>query len=457
MDFTPHTEADVQAMLATIGVKNIADLFRQIPEELRLASGLEIAPGLSEPDLRARVAALASRNRAETLSFLGAGAYPHFIPAAVDALASRSEFATAYTPYQPEVSQGTLQAIFEFQTISSILLGTELANASMYDGASAAAEAVLMALRIRGAKARGRVVIARSLHPYVRATIATYANRLEGVSLVEAGYDAQGRVTLEEGTSGATSNGEAAAGEVLCVVVGYPNFFGVVEDLPRIVAWARARGALVVTSTLEPLALGFLTPPGALDVDIATAEGQGLGLPLSFGGPGVGLLGARERFLRSLPGRLVGETVDVEGKRGFVLTLSTREQHIRRERATSNICTNHSLCALAVTVYVSLLGPEGLAELARLNARKARYAVGQLTAVGLTERFGGPYFNEYVLRGAEVTARWERLVRRGIVAGLPLARFYPELDDCLLVCATDVHRRADIDRLAASWRSAGAA
>jgi glycine dehydrogenase subunit 1 len=457
MDFTPHTDADVQAMLAAIGVERIADLFRQIPEGLRLASGLEIPPGLSEPDLRARVAALASRNRSETLSFLGAGAYPHFIPTAVDALASRSEFATAYTPYQPEVSQGTLQAIFEFQTISSILLGTELANASMYDGASAAAEAVLMALRIRGAKARGRVLVARSLHPSVRATIATYADRLEGVSLVEVGYDAHGRIALEEGTPGSSTDGQGEAGEVLCVVVGYPNFFGVVEDLPQIVAWARARGALVVTSTLEPLALGLLTPPGALDVDIATAEGQGLGLPLSYGGPGVGLLGARERFLRSLPGRLVGETVDVEGKRGFVLTLSTREQHIRRERATSNICTNHSLCALAVTVYVSLLGPEGLADLARLNARKARYAVGQLGGAGLSERFTGPYFNECVLRGPDVVARWDRLVRRGIVAGLPLGRFYPELDNCLLVCATDVHRRADIDRLAAAWRSAATA
>jgi glycine dehydrogenase subunit 1 len=455
MDFTPHTEADVQAMLGAIGLERVSDLFRQLPENVRLASALDVAPGLSEPDLRARIAALASRNRAETLSFLGAGAYSHFIPAAVDALASRSEFATAYTPYQPEVSQGTLQAIFEFQTMSAILLGTDLANASMYDGASAAAEAVLMALRIRGGKERSRVVLARSLHPNVRATIATYAGGLGTVSLVEAGYDASGRVVLADGdAAGDTAD---SAGEIACVVVGYPNFFGVVEDLPRIVAWARQRNALVVTVTLEMMALGLLTPPGKLDVDIATAEGQSLGLPVSYGGPGVGLLGAREKFLRSLPGRLVGETVDQDGRRGFVLTLSTREQHIRRERATSNICTNHSLCALAFTVCGSLLGPAGLAELARLNARKARYLAGQLATAGMSERFRGPYFNECVLRGSDVGARWERLVRRGIVAGLPLGALYPELDDCVLVCATDVHRRADIDRLAAAWRSAGAA
>lgn len=459
MDFTPHTEADVQAMLAEIGVARIADLFAHLPEDVRLGRALDIAPGLSESDLRARVGALASRNRAEVLSFVGAGAYEHYIPSAVDALASRSEFATAYTPYQPEVSQGTLQAIFEFQTMTAILLGTELANASMYDGASAAAEAALMAIRLKSPRARegagARVLVARSLHPGVRGTIATYLSGMEGVGVAEVGFDASGRVALDEAPG--AGNGDSAAGDVACIVVGYPNFFGVVEDLPRIAAWARARNALLVSVTLEPLALGWLTPPGALGADIAVGEGQSLGLAPSFGGPGVGLFGTRESFLRAMPGRVVGETIDADGRRGFCLTLSTREQHIRRERATSNICTNHSLCALAFAVCVSLLGPQGIRELARLNVRKLRYAAAQLAGAGLSERFTGPTFNECVLRGQDVGARWDRLLRRGIVAGLPLARHYPELGDSLLLCATDVHRRADIDRLASEWRGAGAA
>jgi len=455
MDYTPHTEADVQAMLAEIGIARVADLFAHLPEDVRLGRALDIAPGLSEPDLRARVAALASRNRAEVLSFVGAGAYAHYIPSAVDALASRSEFATAYTPYQPEVSQGTLQAIFEFQTITSILLGTDLANASMYDGASAAAEAVLMALRLKSGRARdargGRVLVARSLHPSVRDTIKTYVASMDDVTIAEVGFDGSGRVALDD----VAGNGDASGADIACVVVGYPNFFGIVEDLPAIAAWAKERGALLVTVTLEPLALGLLTAPGALGADIAVGEGQGLGLAPSYGGPGVGLFGTRESFLRAMPGRVVGETVDGDGRRGFCLTLSTREQHIRRDKATSNICTNHSLCALAFTVCVSLLGPGGLRDLARLNARKTRYAALQLAATGLSERFSGPTFNECVLRGADVPARWDRLVRRGIVAGLPLGRYYPELEDSLLLCVTDVHRRGDIDRLASEWRAAG--
>ena len=456
MDYTPHTEADVQAMLAEIGISRVADLFAHLPEDVRLGRALDIAPGLSEPDLRARIGALASRNRAEVLSFVGAGAYAHYVPSAVDALASRSEFATAYTPYQPEVSQGTLQAIFEFQTITSILLGTELANASMYDGASAAAEAVLMALRLKSGRSRdarpARVLVARAVHPSVRETVATYLRSMDDVALVELGFDGAGRVRLDD----VSDDGEGAQSDVACVVVGYPNFFGVVEQLPEIAAWAHARGALLVTVTLEPVALGLLTAPGAIGADICVGEGQGLGLAPAFGGPGVGLFGTRESFLRAMPGRVVGETVDADGRRGFCLTLSTREQHIRREKATSNICTNHSLCALAFTVCVSLLGPGGLRDLARLNARKLRYAVQQLGAAGLTERFTGPTFNECVLRGNEVGGRWDKLVRRGIVAGIPLGRWYPELEDSLLLCVTDVHRRGDVERLANEWRAAGA-
>jgi len=445
MDFTPHTETDVSEMLAAMGLARTSDLFEHLPGDLRLGRPLSIPAGLSEPDLRARLSALASRNRAETLSFVGAGAYPHFVPAAVDALASRSEFATAYTPYQPEVSQGTLQAIFEFQTISSILLGVEVANASMYDGASAAAEAVLMALRLGAREGRTNVLVARSLHPGVRQTIATYASDLEGIEIREIPFAADGRVDLAAA---------ADPGALACVVVGHPNFFGVVEDLRAASAFARERGALLVSVTLEPLSLGWLTPPGALGADIAVAEGQGLGLPMAWGGPGVGLFGTREKFLRAMPGRLVGETVDQEGRRAFCLTLSTREQHIRREKATSNICTNHSLCALAFTVCVSLLGPRGLEDLARLNARKLRYAVGRLREAGLSEAFSGPTFNEAVLRGPGASEIWERLLRRGIVAGLPLGKWYPELGDSILLCATDAHRRTDVDRLASEWAAA---
>ncbi len=439
--YTPHTPADVAAMLAAIGVDSIDALFAQVPARLRAGARIALPPGLTEPELCQRMAALAARNATpgEPVAFLGAGAYPHVVPALVDQILRRAEFATAYTPYQPEVSQGTLQAMFEFQTFVAMLLGLDVANASMYDGASAAAEAVLMARRVLPGR---RVVwIARALHPHYRATIATYVRSLGDVELREIPIASDGRSDL------AAVAGRIGA-DALCVVLGYPNVFGVIDDVAGGAACARAAGALTITVTTEPLALALLRSPGALGADIAVAEGQSFGLPVSYGGPGVGLFATAERHVRSMPGRIVGETVDAHGRRGYVLTLATREQHIRRERATSNICTNQGLCALAVTAYLSLLGRTGLRELAAANYRTAHAVAARLEAAGVARRWSAPFFNEFVIRAPEAAARWEAIAAEsGVIPGFPLGRWYPELSDTLLVCATEVHEPAHIDRL----------
>ena len=437
--YTPHTPADVRAMLDAIGVSAVGDLFAPIPESLRARATLSLPAGLSEPELRQRVEALAARNTAVgAATFLGAGAYPHWVPTLVDQVLLRSEFATAYTPYQPEVSQGTLQAIFEFQTFAAMLLGLDVANASMYDGASATAEAVLMARRVL--PGRPRVCTSRALHPHYRATLATYLRGLPDVEVIDVPVGADGRTDL-------VALGAALGTEPLCVVLGYPNVFGVLDDVAGVARLVHDRGGLVVTATPEPLALGLVRSPGAAGADIAVAEGQSFGLPVSYGGPGVGLLASHERYVRNVPGRLVGETVDVSGRRGYVLTLATREQHIRRERATSNICTNQGLCALAVTAYLSLLGRHGLRDLAASNYRAAHAAAARLEAAGVPRVFGGPFFNEFVVRAPDAAAHWEALAREGLVAGFPLERWYPELPSTLLLCVTEVHTEEQIDRL----------
>ncbi|HSP97007.1 MAG TPA: aminomethyl-transferring glycine dehydrogenase subunit GcvPA, partial [Candidatus Dormibacteraeota bacterium] len=365
--------------------------------------------------------------------------YPHFVPAAVEQLAGRAEFATAYTPYQPEVSQGTLQATFEFQTAVAALTGMEVANAGMYDGASAAAEAVLMTQRLR--PGRPVVAISRALHPQYRAVIATYLAGLPESELVEVPYREDGTTELPSDT---------LLGRASCLVLGYPNVFGAVEDLARAAAAVHAAGALVVSATAEALALPLLRTPGGADVDIAVAEGQSLGLPLAYGGPGLGLFASRQGFVRNLPGRLVGETVDAAGRRGYVLTLATREQHIRRERATSNICTNHGLIALAVTVYLCLHGKHGLRQLAHVNLARAHRAAGSLTAGGRWRlAFEGPFFNEFAVRGARATQALESARAAGVLAGVPLGEWYPELDDAFLIAVTEVHDDAALARLAA--------
>jgi glycine dehydrogenase subunit 1 len=440
MRYIPHTPGDVAQMLARIGVGSLEELFVGVPAAVRLNRPLDLPVPLAEPELVRELKALAARNATPSshVSFLGGGAYQHFIPAAIDMLISRSEFYTAYTPYQPEISQGTLQAIFEFQTLICQLTGMEVANASMYDGASACAEAALMAVRLTR---RQRVLVSRALNPRWRAVIATYCRYLE-LEVVEIGYDRDGR-TDHNDLAGKLDSRTAA------VIAGYPNYFGVVEDLAVLAGLAQSAGAKLVAGVAEGVALGLLKSPGELGADIVAGEGQSFGLPVSFGGPYVGFFAARMKDVRAMPGRLVGETLDRDGRRGFVLTLSTREQHIRREKATSNICSNQGLCALTATVFLSLLGKQGLRELAGQNLAKAAYARQQLARIeGVSLSFAAPGFNEFVVRTArpveEVLAALEQ---QGILGGIPLGGDYPELADAMLVCVTEQHRRADIDAL----------
>jgi glycine dehydrogenase subunit 1 len=427
-------------MLAVAGVADVSELFADVPEELRASAALRLEPGVSEAQVCARLESLAARNRgAQALCFVGAGAYSHFVPAVVDQVLQRAEFYSAYTPYQPEVSQGTLQAIFEFQSLVAMLLGMEVANASMYDGASATAEAVLMALRIRAK--RPRVIVSRGVHPQYREVVRTYTTGAGPIELVEAPLAADGctdRDWLARNLDARTA----------AVVLGYPNFLGGIEDLASIGTLAHHHEALLVTATAEPLALGLLQPPGAYGADIAVAEGQSLGVPLSYGGPGVGLFTTRTEYVRMMPGRLVGEAADGEGRRGYVLTLATREQHIRREKATSNICTNQGLMALAVTVYLSTVGKAGFRELAIANTANAHHAAARLTASGRWRpAFDAPFFNEFVVAGTRAEAAWAAARSAGVLAGIPLRQWYPELPDALLLCVTEIHEAAAIDRM----------
>ncbi len=441
MRFLPQTDAEIAAMLKIVGAASLEDLIAHVPAELRNTAAIKLDPGLGEAEAAARLRALADLNAGANgfRSFLGGGYYRHYIPAAVRAITARSEFATSYTPYQPEASQGTLQAIFEFQTLITQLTGLEVANASMYDGASAAAEAVLMARRVLPRK--GVVALSRALWPDYRIAIRTYLSALQGIELVELPFDARsGTIALSELERVATDN-------LLCTVAGYPNMFGIVEPLDAISEIAHRTGALSISATAEPLALGLLKAPGDCGVDVAVGEGQSFGLPLQYGGPGVGFLAARLAQVRQMPGRLVGETRDRDGRRAFCLTLATREQHIRRERATSNICTNHSLCALAVTVYLSMMGAQGLRELAERNVELAHYAADRLASAGINPRFADPFFNEFVVDINNVPQALEAAQRRGVLAGVALGIDYPELDNGLLICVTETNQPEDIDLL----------
>ncbi|MFQ5839187.1 MAG: aminomethyl-transferring glycine dehydrogenase subunit GcvPA [Candidatus Methylomirabilales bacterium] len=442
MRYIPNTDADRQTMLEAIGVGSVEDLFADIPETLRLKRPHAVPSAQSEPDLLTHLRGLAEQNAHvdSYRSFLGAGAYHHIVPAAVAHLAFRGEFYTAYTPYQPEISQGTLQAIYEYQTLVCQLTGMEIANASLYEGGSALAEAVLMALRVTDRK---RVLLSRAVHPEYRQVVQTYGRCL-GLDLVE----------IPVGSDGATDSGALATSvtdATACVAIQSPNFFGVIEDLGPVEEVIHRQGGLLIAAVAEPVSLGILKPPGAFDADIVVGEGQAFGNALNYGGPYLGFFATRERFLRNMPGRIVGVTVDGEGRRGFVLTLSTREQHIRREKATSNICTNEGLCALLATITLSLLGRQGTRELAVLNLRKAAYAKERLAAIpGCRLAFTGPTFNEFVLDlgGRDVEGVCRALERRKILAGLPLGRLYPELKRGLLICTTERNTRADIQALA---------
>lgn len=439
MRYHPHTPEDVRAMLDAIGAKSVPELFRSIPEPLRLARPLDVPPALDEIALFAELSRLAARNEVAHPPFAGAGAYPHHVPPVVDQLLLRGEFFTAYTPYQPEISQGTLTALFEWQTFVCLLTGMDVSNASMYDGATATAEAALMATRVTNRK---KVVVSAAVHPEYRKVLDTYLRSTHD-EVVTVPFGDDGRTDLA--ALAAAAEGAAA------VILGWPNFLGVVEPLPEAAAIARKAGALTIAVTAEAVAFGLLEAPGKLGADVAVGTLQSFGNPVAFGGPAPGFFAIREQYLRQMPGRVCGATLDKHGRRGFVLTLSTREQHIRREKATSNICTNAGLCALAATMHLSLLGKHGLAELARLNHGRLRLLRDALGARGVKPAFSGPVFNEQAFDVGDAEAVVARLARKGMVAGAPLSRWFPDhprAKGALLCVATELHTPELIDLFA---------
>ncbi len=446
MPYLLNTPEDRAAMLAKIGVATVDDLFAPIPSELRLKRPLDIPPALSEMELARHLSALAAKNRAagDAVCFLGGGAYDHFIPSVVDAIAGRSEFYTAYTPYQAEASQGTLQAVFEFQTMMAQLASLEVANASLYEGGSAVAEAMLMALGITGRT--GEVLIAESVHPEYRQTLHTYVANLN--CRVKELPTPEGFLNPDDVKAAVNDN-------TVCVIAQSPNFLGHLEEMQAIGEATRKVGAVFIAS-FDLVGVGLLKRPGDYGADIAVAEGQGLGVPLGFGGPYLGILACRgeKEYLRKIPGRLVGQTTDRNGKRCWVLALQTREQHIRREKATSNICTNQGLLALRAAVYLTALGPQGLKETAELCLRKAHYAADQLTQIpGVTLKFKTPFFKEFSLSvPGNVESLLSQLRDRGYHAGLPLGRWYPRFADGLTVAVTEQRTKAEIDGLTAALR-----
>jgi glycine dehydrogenase subunit 1 len=443
MRYLPNSSADRQAMLRATGHTHIDELFAQIQSDLQFQGKLNLPGPFSEAEILEFFQQAAAESSREYVSLLGAGAYSHYRPVVVDALLSRGEFFTAYTPYQAEIAQGTLQAMFEFQTMMTQLTGQEVSNASLYDGSTATTEAALMGMRLTK---RHRVVLARTLHPEYRQIVRTYVQN-QDVELVEVPYTASGQIDPAQLES--TVDAQTAA-----VVVQSPNFFGTLERIPEIASIAHRQGALLIVTVTEPLSLAIVKPPS--EADIVCGEAQSFGVPVAFGGPYVGFLTTREKFLRQMPGRLVGQTVDTEGRRGFVLTLATREQHIRREKATSNICTNQSLCALAATIYLCLLGKAGLRQLAGQNLAKAHYAAAQLGAIpGVVTPFTGPRFNELVVKvPGDAECLLEDLRREKIIGGLHLGKLYPELANHLLLCCTELVSRAAIDRLVETCRNA---
>jgi glycine dehydrogenase subunit 1 len=441
--YIPNSPEERTEMLEAIGLTSAEQLFDSIPQELRLQRPLNTPAALSEIELLDKFERLGQQNAAaRRISFLGAGAYSHYIPTIVDHIISRSEFFTAYTPYQPEISQGTLQTIFEFQTLVCQLTGMEVANASMYDGSTALAEAVLMAERVTR---RSKVISSAAVHPQYLEVVNTYVQHA-GIDLELADFDG------ETGLSG-PSLADAVDDQTAAVVVQSPNFFGCVEDLTALADAAHAKGALLVVAITEAMSLGLLKSPGACGADIVVAEGQSFGVPLSFGGPYVGLFATRDKYARQIPGRLVGEAYDRKGRRGFVLTLATREQHIRREKATSNICTNEGLIALAATVYLETMGRRGIQETAHQCLQKAAHAARRIKSVkGFSLPFTGPFFNEFVVRGPiPAVELLSRLAKdKAIEGGIALSRYLPDRDKDFLVCVTETNTREQIEALVAA-------
>jgi glycine dehydrogenase subunit 1 len=446
MAYIANTPDDVRVMLAAIGLDSLDQLFDMIPPEYRLQRPLNIPAALCELELTSQVGALLARNAGadRRVCFLGGGSYDHFIPAVVDNLSARGEFYTAYTPYQPEASQGTLQATFEYQTLVTQLTGMDVSNASLYDGGSAVSEAVLMALTV--GQRHGRVVIAGSVHPEYRQILATNLANLEPelVTVPTPG----GRLRAED-LDGAVNDQTAA------VVIQYPNFFGQLEEVEAIVDRVHGKGALAIVS-VDPISLGLLRRPDTYGADIVVAEGQGLGNPMAFGGPYLGMMACREQYVRKMPGRIVGQTTDRKGRRCWVLTLQTREQHIRREKATSNICTNQGLLALRSSIYLAAVGPSGLRQAAELSTRKAHYAAERLARIpGLSLAFEGPFFKEFVIRSEKDPVRvLEHVGRLGYHGGIALGRWDADREDLILIAVTEKRTKAEIDGLATAYAEA---
>jgi glycine dehydrogenase subunit 1 len=446
MAFISNTPDDVRVMLGAIGLNSLDQLFDLIPPEFRLNRPLRVPPALTELELTTQIAEILDLNRGadKRICFLGGGSYDHFIPAVVDQLSGRGEFYTAYTPYQAEASQGTLQATFEYQTLMTQLTGLDVSNASLYDGGSATAEAMLMALAIT--RRFGQVVVAESVHPEYRQILSTFLEHLEPKLVT---------VPASHGQLVADTVADVVTDQTAAVVFQYPNFFGQLEDVRAIAQAAHAKGALVI-AIVDPISLGLLSRPAEYRADIVVAEGQSLGNSLLFGGPYLGIMACREEYVRKMPGRIVGETTDRNGKRCWVLTLQTREQHIRREKATSNICTNQGLLALRASIYLAVMGPHGLRQAAELSIRKAHYAAEQLAAIpGLSLAFPGPFFKEFVIRSRfNPKELLFEVGRIGYHGGIELGRWYPNLHDCILIAVTEKRTKHEIDGLAAAYREA---
>ncbi|MCK9196590.1 MAG: aminomethyl-transferring glycine dehydrogenase subunit GcvPA [Syntrophales bacterium] len=436
MDYVPHTPADEQRMMQAIGIASLDDLFTDIPSRFLLKKALQLPPGVSEMELADFMDHLSKKNELPAITLMGAGAYRHWIPAVVGHIISRSEFYTAYTPYQAEISQGILQAIYEYQTMIARLTGMQVANASMYDGATAMAEAAVLAAKTLNRK---KLVLANSIHPEYRQVVRTYA-WANGYEVVVIPFTAAGQLDMDNLRQ--TVDKDTAA-----VLIQSPNFFGVLENIAPVAAVTRDQGALFVSGFTEATSLGILKPAGAMGADFAVGEGQAFGNPLNYGGPYLGIFASTDKFLRKIPGRLAGATVDKEGNRGFVLTLQTREQHIRRERATSNICTNEALCALAAAVYLVSLG-KNLKMIAELNVQKAQYLRSRLLALpGFSPAFSGPVYNEFAVRCPDPVAINQKLQEAGIIGGYKLGCDYPEFQDSILFCATEMLSKDDIDKV----------
>lgn len=436
--YLPHTEVDRRSMLDAIGVKSVNDLFADIPENVRLNRLLNLPAPMAEPDLVKHLQRLAATNAnlQEYACFLGAGAYDHYIPSTVDHVIRRSEFYTAYTQYQPEISQGYLQALWEYQSMICEITGMPVANASMYDGGTAMAEAAMMACN---ASRRNEIIVAKTVHPHYRTVLSTYAVDFE-YRIQEVGY--------ADGLTDKEQLEQAIGASTAAVIIQSPNFFGSIEDLKNLAEIAHEKGAYLI-AVVDPISLGILEAPGRLGADIVIGEGQPMGLPVAFGGPYLGFFATTEKLMRKMPGRIVGQTVDHEENRGFVLTLQAREQHIRREKATSNICSNEALCALTAAVYLSTVGKQGFRKVAELSLQKAHYAFNELIQSNMCSKvFSAPFFKEFVVRLDEPVADInDRLLKEKIIGGLDLGKYYPELANCTLLCVTENRTKEEIDRL----------